>query len=134
MPKQNYLYILLLLLPLFLLGQETVVDTIDPNMLSEVVVTGQIEPQSIKKSVQNVRVITRQDIEQLAANNLGDVLNQYINITVRPSGTDGRSTVSMFGLDALYFKILIDNVPIVNEAGLGNNIDLSQINLNDEKD
>jgi outer membrane receptor for ferrienterochelin and colicins len=26
---------------------------------------------------------------------------------------------------------LVDNVPLVNEAGLGNNIDLSQINLND---
>lgn len=115
-------------------AQQTVTDTIRPskvNQLEEVVVTGQIEPQSIKKSIQNVRVISKQDIQQLAANNLGDVLNQYINITVRPSGTDGRSTVSMFGLDALYFKILIDNVPIVSEAGLGNNIDLSQINLND---
>lgn len=115
-------------------AQQTVTDTIRPskvNQLEEVVVTGQIEPQSIKRSIQNVRVISKQDIQQLAANNLGDVLNQYINISVRPSGTDGRSTVSMFGLDALYFKILIDNVPIVNEAGLGNNIDLSQINLND---
>lgn len=121
------------LLPLFTglisFGQEKESDTI--NALDEVVVTAQIEPQSVKKSVQNVRIITKQDIQQLAANNLGDVLNQYINITVRPSGTDGRSTASMFGLDALYFKILIDNVPIVNEAGLGNNIDLSQINLND---
>ncbi|MFH6962215.1 TonB-dependent receptor plug domain-containing protein [Flavobacterium plurextorum] len=99
--------------------------------LSEVVVTGQFEPQSIKKSVFNVRVISNQDIQNLAANNLADVLNQYLNITVRPSGTSGRSTVSLFGLDAQYFKILIDNVPLVNEAGLGNNVDLSQINLND---
>jgi len=125
-----------LLYILFLFGftawaQETKTDSINSFDLEAVVVTAQIEPQSLKKSVQNVRVITRRDIEQLAANNLGDVLNQYINITVRPSGTDGRSTVSMFGLDALYFKILVDNVPIVNEAGLGNNIDLSQINLND---
>ena len=113
------------------LAQQTVTDTIKNTSLDEVVVTGQIEPQSIKKSVQNVRVITKQDIKQLAANNLSDVLNQYINISVRPNGTDGRSTVSMFGLNALYFKILIDNVPIVNESGLGNNIDISQINLND---
>ncbi len=113
------------------LAQETATDTIKNTSLDEVVVTGQIEPQSIKRSVQNVRVITKQDIKQLAANNLGDVLNQYINISVRPSGTDGRSTVSMFGLNALYFKILIDNVPIVNESGLGNNVDISQINLND---
>ena len=101
------------------------------NKLSEVVVTGQFKPQSIKKSVFNVRLITSQDIQNLAANNLSDVLNQYLNITVKPSGNDGRSTVSMFGLDAQYFKIVVDNVPLVNEAGLGNNTDLSQINLND---
>jgi outer membrane receptor for ferrienterochelin and colicins len=101
------------------------------NKLSEVVVTGQFKPQSIKKSVFNVRLITSQDIQNLAANNLSDLLNQYLNITVKPSGNDGRSTVSMFGLDAQYFKIVVDNVPLVNEAGLGNNTDLSQINLND---
>lgn len=106
-------------------------DTTAVNKLSEVVVTGQFEPQSIKKSVFNVRVISNQDIQNLAANNLSDVLNQYLNITVTPSGTSGRSTVSLFGLDAQYFKILVDNVPLINEAGLGNNIDLSQINLND---
>lgn len=106
-------------------------DTIPENKLQEVVITGQFEPQSIKKSVFNVRIITAKDIQNLAANNLSDVLNQYLNITVRPSGVDGRSTVSLFGLDARYFKIMVDNVPLVNEAGLGNNTDLSQINLND---
>jgi outer membrane receptor for ferrienterochelin and colicins len=110
-------------------GQEK--DSTAVNKLSEVVVTGQFEPQSIKKSVFNVRVISNNDIQNLAANNLADVLNQYLNITVSPSGTSGRSTVSLFGLDAQYFKILVDNVPLINEAGLGNNIDLSQINLND---
>lgn len=112
-----------------LMAQEK--DTTAVNKLSEVVVTGQFEPQSIKKSVFNVRVISSQDIQNLAASNLADVLNQYLNITVRPSSTSGRSTVSLFGLDAQYFKILVDNVPLVNEAGLGNNTDLSQINLND---
>ncbi|WP_029272186.1 TonB-dependent siderophore receptor [Flavobacterium sp. KJJ] len=110
-------------------GQEK--DSTAVNKLSEVVITGQFEPQSIKKSVFNVRIISNNDIQNLAANNLADVLNQYLNITVSPSGTSGRSTVSLFGLDAQYFKILVDNVPLINEAGLGNNIDLSQINLND---
>lgn len=104
---------------------------VSQEKLSEVVVTGQFEPQSIKKSVFNVRVISSKDIKNLAANNLADVLNQYLNITIRPSGTSGRSTVSLFGLDSQYFKILVDNVPLVNEGGLGNNTDLSQINLDD---
>lgn len=99
--------------------------------LDEMVITTQLEPQSLKKSINNVRVITKEDIQNLGAVNLGDVLNQYINITVTPSSSSGRSTVSMFGLDARYFKILIDNVPLVNESGFGNNTDLSQINLGD---
>lgn len=106
-------------------------DTIATASIKEVVVTGQFAPQSIKKSVFNVRVISAKDIQNLAANNLSDVLSQYLNITIRPNGTSGRSTVSLFGLDAQYFKILVDGVPLVNEAGLGNNTDLSQINLND---
>ena len=112
-------------------SQSEMKDTIKTATIKEVVVTGQFAPQSIKKSVFNVRLITAKDIQNLAATTLSDVLSQYLNITVRPSGTNGRSTVSLFGLDAQYFKILVDNVPLVNEAGLGNNTDLSQINLND---
>ncbi|MDY0987478.1 TonB-dependent receptor [Flavobacterium sp. CFBP9031] len=99
--------------------------------LSEVVVTGQFEPQSIKKSVFNVRVISKENIKQLAANNLVDVLNQYLNISVTSNGDDGRSKVSMFGLDAQYFKILVDNIPLVSDTGMGTNVDLTQVNLDD---
>jgi outer membrane receptor for ferrienterochelin and colicins len=106
-------------------------DSIVTNKLAEVVVTGQLGPQSIKKSVFNVRVISKQDIKQLAANNLSDVLNQYLNITIQNSGSDGRSTVSMFGLDAQYFKILVDNIPLVSDTGMGTNVDLTQVNLDD---
>ena len=112
-------------------AQETATDTTKATQLEEVVVTGQFEPQSLKKSVYNVRVITREDIIRQAGNNLADVLNQYINISVQANGTTGRSTVSMFGLDAQYFKIMVDNIPLVSETGLGNNIDLTQINLDD---
>ncbi|MGQ7945176.1 TonB-dependent receptor plug domain-containing protein [Flavobacterium sp. WC2509] len=106
-------------------------DTTAVNKLSEVVVTGQLGPQSIKKSVFNVRVISKEDIKQLAANNLSDVLNQYLNITIQNSGSDGRSTVSMFGLDSQYFKILVDNIPLVSDTGMGTNVDLTQVNLDD---
>ncbi|NHN27053.1 TonB-dependent receptor [Flavobacterium jejuense] len=129
---KNFLFLLPLMIfsnPFF--SQEINVDSLKVNELTEVVLTAQIEPQSLKKSVHNVKVISAQDIANLGANNLGDILNQYINITVRPSSSSGKSTVSMFGLDAGYFKILVDNIPLVNEGGLGNNTDLSQINLND---
>jgi len=112
-------------------AQETVTDTFKPNQLNEVVVTGQIEPQSIRKSVFNVRVITRDDILRQAGNNLADVLNQYLNIMVQPNTGEGRSTVSLFGLDGQYLKVLVDNIPLVSDTGLGNNVDLTQINLDD---
>lgn len=115
------------------LAQETSTDTIRPKAtrLDEVVVTGQIEPQSIKKSVFNVKLITAEDIQRQAGNNLADVLNQYLNIVIQPNNESGRSTVSMFGLNSNYLKVLVDNVPLVSDTGLGNNVDLTQINLDD---
>jgi len=112
-------------------SQVTATDSVKVNQLKDVIVTAQFSPQSLKKAVNNVRVITKEDIRKLAATNLADVLNQYLNITITPSSGTGRSTVSMFGLDGSYFKILVDNVPIVSDTSMGNNIDLTQINLDD---
>ncbi len=106
-------------------------DSIKVNQLDEVIVTGQYSRQSVKKSVFDVTVITRKDIIQQAGNNLADVLNQALNITIIPNASTGKSEVQLFGLDSQYFKILIDNVPIINDEGLGNSTDLTQINLDD---
>lgn len=103
----------------------------DVNSLEEVVVTGQYNPQSIRKSVNSVIVINREQIENQAANNLADLLNYNLNLTVIPNAQSGKSTISFFGLDAQYFNVLIDNIPLVSDNGLGNNIDLTQINLDD---
>jgi len=108
---------------------ESYLDSI--NDLEEVVVTGQINPQSVDKSVFEVKVINRQTIDNLAANNLADILNQQLNINIVPNASTGKSGVQLFGLDAQYFKILVDNIPLVSDEGLGNNADLTQINLDD---
>ncbi|MGC4039254.1 MAG: TonB-dependent receptor [Flavobacterium sp.] len=112
-------------------AQETEVDPLTENQLKDVVVTAQFGPQSIRKAVNNVRVITKADLQKLAANNLSDVLDQYLNITISPDSETGRSTAQLFQLDGSYFKILVDNVPIVSDTSMGNNIDLTQINLDD---
>jgi outer membrane receptor for ferrienterochelin and colicins len=126
------LYYLLYFFPVTLIAQEPTLDSI--QKLDEVVViTGQYSKQSVKKSVYDVKVITAQEIQQNAANNLADLLNQTLNITVKPNTTSGRSEISLFGLDGQYFKILIDNVPIVSDSGTGNNVDLTQINLDNVK-
>ncbi|WP_313805947.1 Plug domain-containing protein, partial [Flavobacterium sp.] len=96
-------------------SQQKEKDTVKQKQIEEIVVTAQFEPQSLRKSVHNVRVITKEDMKRQAATNLSDVLNQYLNITITPSSGTGRSTVSMFGLDGTYFKIMMDNIPIVSD-------------------
>ena len=113
--------------------QETAVlkDSIHAEQLDEVIVTGQLKPQSIKKSVFEVKVITRKDIERRAGNNLADLLSQTLNIDVFQNASSGKSEINVLGLDGRYFKVLIDNIPVVNEEGFGNNTDLTLLNLDD---
>lgn len=106
-------------------------DTVNSYKLDEVVVTGQLRPQSIKKSVFEVKVITRKDIDRRAGNNLADLLNQILNIDVFQNSSSAKSDINVLGLDGKYFKVLIDNIPVVNEEGFGNYTDLTLINLDD---
>ena len=128
--RNKTLFFLLPFLSLTAFSQEEENDSI-VNNLSEVVITGQYSAQSVKKSVFQVKVISREDIDRQAGNNLADLLNQTLNINIIPNASTGKSGVQLFGLDAQYFKILVDNIPIINDEGLGNNTDLTQINLDD---
>ncbi len=129
--KNNFLIYFSLFLYAFSYSQEKQADTTKAGQLDEVVITGQYQPQSIRKSVHNVIVIDRAQIERQAANNLADLLNFNLNLTIIPNSQTGKSTISFFGLDSQYFNILVDNIPLVSDNGLGNNIDLTQINLDD---
>ncbi len=114
-------------------AQEAKQDSILPNKLDEVVITGQLSPQSVKKSVFEVKVISQKDIERQAGSNMSDLLTNELNLTITPDTGRGSSTVSLFGLDGQYFKILIDGVPIVSDTGIGNNVDLTQLSLENVK-
>jgi len=130
--KFSFLSISFLFCSAISLAQNTpVTDSTDIEKLDEVVVTGQINPQSVNKSVVEVKVISRKDIERQAGNTLADVLNNTLNLNITPNTSTGKSGVSLFGLDSQYFKVLIDNIPMINEEGVGNNTDLTLINLDD---
>ena len=130
--NKNYITLFFVLLfSCISFSQQIEKDSTQAESLEEVVITGQYNPQSIKKSIHNVTVINRKQIESQAANNLADLLNFNLNLTVTPNAQSGKSTVAFFGLDSQYFNILIDNIPLVSDNGLGNNIDLTQINLDD---
>ncbi|MBV7267782.1 TonB-dependent receptor plug domain-containing protein [Winogradskyella luteola] len=129
--KNNICIYFLFFLSYTVCAQEHKKDSTKIEKLEEVVITGQYSPSSIKKSIYNVTVINQKQIQQIAANNLADILNFNLNLNIIPNGQTGRSTVSFFGLDSQYLNILVDNVPLVSDNGLGNSIDLTQINLDD---
>ena len=117
--KRNTIFVLsaFCAIPAFTFAQ--VQDTITPPNanLGEIVISGQYSPQSINKAVNNVTVLNRQRLENLGAVTLADALNQVMNISILPNAGTGRSTVKMFGLDAQYFTILVDNVPMISDEG-----------------
>src|SRR5690606_38792490 len=122
----------LLLTSIFVRGQEpTPSDTTKATQLDEVVITGENKVMSLSKKLFAVGEIDQKDIAQVAGNNLADLLNYNLNITITPDPATGRSTVSMFGLDGQYVKILMDGIPMASDNGIGNNIDITQINLED---
>lgn len=105
-------------------------DSVNQKNIEEVVITGQYNPQSINKSIYKVEVINEQQIKNMAATNVAEVLNQSLNILITPDTKSGNSTANILGLDGNYVKILIDNIPVVGDTGLGSNIDLTKLSLN----
>lgn len=106
-------------------------ESMEMKQLEEVIVTGESKVMSLSKKLFAVGVVEQKDIAKVAGNNLADILNYNLNITITPDPSTGRSTVNMFGLDGQYVKILLDGIPIASDNGVGNNIDITQINLED---
>ncbi|WP_027382056.1 TonB-dependent receptor plug domain-containing protein [Epilithonimonas caeni] len=105
-------------------------DTLNQKNIEEVVITGQYTPQSINKSIYKVEIIDAQQIKNMAATNVADVLNQNLNILITPNSSSGDSNANIMGLSGEYTKILIDNIPVVSDQGMGNLVDLTKINVN----
>ena len=105
-------------------------DTLNQKNIEEVVITGQYTPQSINKSIYKVEIIDAIQIKNMAATNVADVLNQNLNILITPNSSSGDSNANIMGLSGEYTKILIDNIPVVSDKGMGNLVDLTKINVN----
>ncbi len=95
--------------------------------IEEVVVTGQYSPNDPAKAVQKIKIIGRQKIEMMNAQNLKDVLSNELNIRLSNDNILG-SSMSIGGISGRNVKILIDGVPVIGRQD--GSIDLSQINLN----
>ncbi len=126
--KKKVLSILSLSTALWMSAQEN--DSIKQNRIEEVVLTGQYIQQAINKSIYKVEVIDAQQIKNMAVTNVAEVLNQNLNILIEPSRNSGNSNANIMGLSGKYTKILIDNIPVVSDEGMGNLVDLTKINVN----
>ena len=105
-------------------------DSTRTKVLQEVVVTGQYKPQSVKNSVYQLKVISKERIQQQAATKLQDVLNSELNIRFGQDLATGGSDISMLGLSGQNVKILLDGVPMVGRQGTSNEININQIDIN----
>lgn len=94
--------------------------------LKDVVVTGQYKPTTADKAVQRMHVIGAEQIQRMAAQNLGDVLGQELNMQLAQDNVLGTS-LSMRGLGGENVKILVDGVPLIGRQD--GNLDLAQIDL-----
>lgn len=105
-------------------------DSLNQKKIEEVVITGQYMQQSINKSIYKVEVIDAQQIKNMAVTSAAEVLNQNLNILIEPNSGSGDSNARIMGLGSAYTKVLIDNIPVVSDQGMGNQVDLSKINVN----
>ena len=123
--KYFFLYLFILLLASEAKAQS---DTSLAKQLKEVVVTGQYKPQSLKKSVYQVRVISSQTIELSGATNVQQVLNKQLGFRFSNDKTLGISDVKLNGMGGNNIKILLDGVPMADR--FDERVSLSQIDIN----
>lgn len=108
------------------LAQEA--DTLTSKELESVVVTGQYEPQSMKKSVYQVRTIPSQFIRSRNATNLQSILTTELGIRFSTDPTLGTSDITLMGMSGQNVKILMDGVPLVDRGATRES--LGQIDVN----
>lgn len=106
----------------------TLVLDVDAKALNDVVVTGQISPQSIKNSVYNVRIIGQEQIRLRGATDIKGVLNTELGMRFTNDLTLGTSDVELMGMSGQNVKILLDGVPVIDRGSTRES--LGQIDIN----
>lgn len=96
--------------------------------LKEVVVTGQYEPQSLRNSVYQTRIISAERIRLRAATNIQQLLNTELGFRFSNDMTLGTSAIRMMGVEGRNVKILLDGIPMVDRNE--DKESLNQIDIN----
>ena len=103
-------------LALLLVVSSVIADTVETNgnvKLNDVVVTGTKTPEKLKNAVDQMILVTGNDIRKMGASNMEEVLRNIngVNLTTH-SGT----YVQMNGMSGDYVKILVDGIPISSKS------------------
>jgi outer membrane receptor for ferrienterochelin and colicins len=96
--------------------------------LRAVVVTGQYETQSLKRSVFQVRTISKEQIRLRAATNLQQVLSTELGIRIVNDLTLGTADVQLLGVSGQRVKILLDGLPLLDRGDTRES--LGQLDIN----
>jgi outer membrane receptor for ferrienterochelin and colicins len=105
-------------------------DTTKAKELETAVVTGQYKPQSVRNSVYQVKVISKERIQKQGAAKLQDVLNSELNIRFSQDIATGGSGITMLGMGGQNIKVLVDGLPLIGRQGTTNEININQIDIN----
>jgi outer membrane receptor for ferrienterochelin and colicins len=84
--------------------------------LQELVVTGQYEPQSLKNSVYNVRVIDAKRIKLRSATELKTLLATELGLRFSNDPATGISDLQLMGMDGAGLKVMLDGVPMMDRG------------------
>lgn len=103
-------------------------DSLKRTSLQEVVITGQFEPQSLRKSVYKVRTINNEQIRLRASTTVENILNTQLGMRFSNDLTLGESDIQLMGMSGQNVKVLIDGIPLIDRGASKQS--LSQIDVN----
>lgn len=113
---------------LYIFQNKTVRLQLDARYLKEAVISDQMQRKDQSSGVNNVKVISSEMIEKMAAVTVKDVLANQLNFRISQDNATGSSNLSLQGISGQNVKILIDGVPVIGK--IFDQVDLSQLNLN----
>jgi outer membrane receptor for ferrienterochelin and colicins len=104
-----------------LLGDDSLI-----SQMEEVVVTGQYQAQSLRKSVYKLNVIDQKRIQAKAVTNAQQILSGELGIRFNNDMALGTADISLMGMSGRNIKILLDGVPFTDRGDIRES--LNQIN------
>lgn len=103
-------------------------DSLRQETMDQVVVTGQYEPQSLKKSVYRIRSISREQIQARASTTVENILNIQVGIRFSNDLALGESDIELIGMSGQNVKVLLDGIPLIDREATKQS--LSQVDVN----